>query len=338
MRYRYLLDCVSHGQPTPVCPVGMWRHHPVADQSAAALADATIAFQNRFDFDFAKITPASTYQLRDYGLSDALLNDALGRRAATAPVILHADDWYGLPRLDPAEGFAGQIVQCAKRVRRGLPPHVPVLMTVFNPLFQAVTLAGLPALRQHIEQQPEAVFAGLAVIADNTRRLIETFCDAGVDGIFLAVQQAQASQFSAADYRRYGLEHDRACLETAALPLNMVHLHGAAVHGDLFGAHAPATIHYEADNGNPDPADLLSLYGYGVSTGPAAGLLAPHRCATELARCIDDILDRCKGPGFILGAGCALPLAAAADRIDATVARARVARRDRPTLAEVRVA
>ncbi len=320
MRYRYLLDCVKHGVPSPVCPVSMWKHHPVCDQQGDTLAEATVAFQNKFDFDFVKISPASTYQLRD----------PLGRRGATRPVVTSPDDWRRLPRLDPGRGFAAKIVQGAAQIRRTLPPHVPIVMTVFNPLFQAVMLADFMTLRSHIEQDPDAVSAGLEIIAANTLRLIERFCDVGVDGIFLAVQHAQAAQFSAPDYRRHALAQDLACLETAAaLPFNMVHLHGSAVHLDLFGAHGSTIVHYDAAESNPDPVELLGSSRYTVSTGPSGPCFMPGQSLRTLLDQVDALLDRCKGPGFILGAGCTLPRAAADDWIESIVARARLARPDR---------
>lgn len=68
------------GKPGAAVPVAFWQHHPVADQHGERLADATCAFQARFDCDLVKITPASSFQLRDLGQTDSWTGDPIGRR------------------------------------------------------------------------------------------------------------------------------------------------------------------------------------------------------------------------------------------------------------------
>ena len=57
--------CLSGDQLDRV-PVALWRHFPVDDQSPDGLAAAIFAFQNTFDFDLVKVTPSSSYCLRDW--------------------------------------------------------------------------------------------------------------------------------------------------------------------------------------------------------------------------------------------------------------------------------
>src|SRR5258708_6467156 len=100
-----------------MCPVSFWMHHPGRDQDARCLADATCEFQRTFDLDFAKLTPASSYQLIDHGARDRLAGDALGRRVVVDRVVSHPEDWLKLgPQRSPGE-FAGRIVAAAALVR-----------------------------------------------------------------------------------------------------------------------------------------------------------------------------------------------------------------------------
>lgn len=278
-------------------------------------------------------TPASTYQLRDYGLRDAWDGDSIGRRSVANTVVEEPDDWRRLPRLDPYDGFTGRLLDAADFIRRELPPSVPVLMTVFNPFFQAAALGGIERLRQHLEICPDAVGEGLARIAANTCRLIARLRSAGCDGIFLAVQHAQNSVSTQERYARHGLPGDLDCLAAArSMPLNMLHLHGTGVHAGLFDALGDVTLHFEAAADNPDPAGLLSR-GIAVSSGPCPALLASQPAPLVRAAC-DDMLARWKGKGFILTSGCTVPYGASPAGMDAMRAAARSPRPDRDATPE----
>ena len=69
-------------------------------------------------------------------------------------------------------------------VRRALDPEIPVVQTVFLPLFQAAALGGERFLRD-CSEHPDEVAAGLEILCRNTVKLIGALLDAGIDGIFL---------------------------------------------------------------------------------------------------------------------------------------------------------
>ncbi len=122
-------------------PVALWRHFPVDDQSPSNLAAAQIAFQRTFDFDLVKVTPASSFCLRDWGAEDVWLGATEGTRSYTNHVISRPQDWESLRDLDPgAPHLAGQL-DCVRLIRQGLGPDVPIIQTIFNPLAQAKNLA-----------------------------------------------------------------------------------------------------------------------------------------------------------------------------------------------------
>ncbi|MBK1648031.1 hypothetical protein [Rhabdochromatium marinum] len=173
MRYRELLTAALAGESLSTAPVAAWRHHPILDQDDDSLAETTLAYQARFDFDLVKITPASTWQSRDHGLMDRWAGDSIGRREITATVIKTPEDWLRLQHLHPWDGFSGRILRAARAVRRALDPEIPVLATVFNPLFQATQLAGLDCLRHHAQQHRHALEQGLAILRANTLAVIE---------------------------------------------------------------------------------------------------------------------------------------------------------------------
>jgi uroporphyrinogen decarboxylase len=70
--------CISGEIPDRV-PVALWRHFPVDDQSPETLASAIISFQQTYDFDLVKVTPSSSYCLRDWGVEDVWKGNPKGQ-------------------------------------------------------------------------------------------------------------------------------------------------------------------------------------------------------------------------------------------------------------------
>ena len=62
------LRATLSGERADRVPVALWRHFPGDDQDPDELAASTVAFQRQYDFDFIKVTPASSFCVRDWGL------------------------------------------------------------------------------------------------------------------------------------------------------------------------------------------------------------------------------------------------------------------------------
>lgn len=321
LRYRGLLEQRLSGEPCPGAPVLFWKHHPVADQDGGALCRATLDFQDRFDCDVIKVSPAATYQLPDYGLRDAWRGDPIGRRDVTQTVITRPEDWLRLPLLDPRHGFVARFGDCVRMVRREAPPDVPVIITVFDPMFQALTLAGQQVMEEHLRVAPDAVDQGLARITENTIDLIHHLIGQGAEGIFLASQHALRSVFPGPVFERHGMSGVLACLEAmAGQPLNMVHVHGTEVHAELFARLRGVVIHYDMWADNPPPQWFLDA-GCPVATGPSPTLLASTAPDSDVTAACEALLRLANRT--ILSPGCSVPLAVSAPRMDLISASAR---------------
>ncbi|RPI91915.1 MAG: uroporphyrinogen decarboxylase, partial [Chloroflexi bacterium] len=68
-------------------PVALWRHFPVDDQDPKSLADATLHFQRTYDFDLVKVTPASSFCAKDWGVEDEWIGHTEGTRGYTKRII-----------------------------------------------------------------------------------------------------------------------------------------------------------------------------------------------------------------------------------------------------------
>jgi len=291
-------------------PVAIWRHFPVDDQSPEMLADATLHFQDNYDFDLVKVTPASSFCVKDWGVEDEWAGDTEGTRRYTQRVIHDPRDWENLPALDPnAPHLAGQLA-CLRLIRARLSPDTPLLQTVFSPLAQAKNLAGNDALIGHLRDHPGSVIEGLKTIAETTRRFVEAARATGIDGIFYAIQHAQASILGYEDYKRFGLAFDMQAIEPARdLWCNMLHLHGQGVHFELANELPFQIVNWHDRESYPSLAEAQKLFA-GVTCGGVRQDTLVYRDRAEVRKEAADAIRQTNGKRFLLGTGCVAPVIA----------------------------
>ena len=291
-------------------PVALWRHFPVDDQDPKTLAESTLHFQRTYDFDLVKVTPASSFCAKDWGAEDQWLGHTEGTRQYTKRIIQNPSDWEMLPVLDAtAPHLAGQL-DCLRFIRRELEPETPVLQTVFSPLAQAKNLAGGETLLAHLRLYPEAVARGLTTIAETTRRFVEACLETGIDGVFYAVQHAQASLLSLQEYQIFGLPHDLTALEPAReLWCNLLHLHGHDVYFSLLDSLAFPIVNWHDRETFPTLAEAQKQFPGVVCGGMKQDTLV-YQDQAQVRKEAADAIKQTNGKRFILGTGCVVPVIA----------------------------
>jgi uroporphyrinogen decarboxylase len=292
-------------------PVALWRHFPVDDQNPDSLAQATLNFQNLFDFDFIKISPASSYCLKDWGVEDIWEGDSEGTRRYTNRVIKDPQDWHKLRLLEPTLGKLGDQIDCIKLITGKTKGHTPVVTTIFNPLSQAKNLVGSEKLIIHMRQYPEALLEGLETITLSTIRFLESILYSGLSGIFYAIQHAQYGLLTPEEYDQFGTQFDLRILElTKQLWFNILHLHGNAVMFKKFMDYPVQVINWHDQEVAPDLETGQRMFS-GVTCGglkriETIVLGTPEMILSEAKDAIQDT----GGTRFILGTGCVTPIIA----------------------------
>jgi uroporphyrinogen decarboxylase len=307
--------CLADDKALDHPPVALWRHFPVDDQDPETLAAATLDFQRHYDFDIVKVTPASSFSIKDWGAEDVWEGHTEGTRRYTKRVITKPQDWEHLPVLSPSAPFLAGQLACLRSIRANLPPETPLIQTIFSPLAQAKNLAGGDILIAHIRQNPEAVLKGLETIAETTRRFVKACLKTGIDGIFYAVQHAQAGLLTIDDYKTFGLVYDRMVLAPAkTLWCNLLHLHGLNVHFNLVPSYlslfpSPLIINWHDRETPPSLSEALAGFGSVVCGGVSQRSIV----FADGARVREEALDAIAQTGgrrFILGTGCVVPVIA----------------------------
>lgn len=311
MNHRQRLETVLSGDRPDRVPIAIWRHFPVDDQNPESLAEATIAFQNTFDFDLVKVTPASSYCTKDWGAQDEWRGSNEGTRDYTVRVIDHPDDWANLTVLDPSKGCLRAQLDCLRRITTAFGPDVPVIQTIFSPLAQAKNLVGGAKLLVHLRQYPDQVKQGLMTIAETTRAFVQAAMQTGIAGIFYAVQHAQYQLLTPLEYQSFGSAYDLLVLEPAQdLWLNMLHLHGENVMFDLFANYPIGILNWHDQETPPDLAEGLRRFRGVVCGGlqreRTLVLGDPEQVQTEARKAFQAT----GATRFILGTGCVVPITA----------------------------
>ncbi len=307
---RERLEAAFAGEVADRPPVALWRHFPVDDQDPELLAKAAALFQKTYDFDFVKVTPASSYCLKDWGVNDEWRGATEGTRDYTQRVIQSPDDWPKLPKLDPRKGFLGNQLRCLEHLKTNLDADVPVIQTIFNPLAQAKNLAGIDLLLADIHRDPKKVEAGLEVITESTVAFVDAVFEMGIDGIFYAIQHASYRYFDSESYDRFGRIYDQRILErTASGWCNVLHLHGEALIFDLAQEYPVQVVNWHDRETWPDLGTGKSHVRGAVCGGVRRASMV-YKDATAIAEEARDALTSTDGRGLVLGTGCVVPVIA----------------------------
>jgi len=305
------MRAVLAGEKPDRVPVALWRHFPVDDQDPMTLADSTVAFQQEYGFDLIKVTPASSFCLKDWGVQDVWEGNSEGTRRYTRVIVKKPGEWGQLKALDPTRGALGEQLTCLREVVKRAGGTVPVIQTIFNPLAQAKHICGAYNLKDHRIRYPDALRAGLDIITQSTVSFVESCLEAGADGIFLAIQHATPDFLDEAEYRKWAERDDRAILDAARGSwLNILHLHGGQVHFGLAGDYPVQVVNWHDREAGPALAEGRKLSGKVVCGGWRQWDTMALGDARKVEAEARDAVEQMQGRNLILGTGCVTPIIA----------------------------
>lgn len=303
MTKRQRLEATVAGEAADRPAVALWRHFPGDDQRAADLAAAHVWWQQTYDFDLLKITPASSYCTQDWGIEIDWQGGDEGTSAYRNHIIDRPQDWLRLAVLDPERGWLAAARAAVVQTCQALSNDTPVIMTIFSPLSQARHLAG-PNLLPHLRDHPDLVQAGLEVIAASVVRFLATLVDTGVAGIFYAAQWADPLHLSRAEYAQWIKPFDQQILKAAGdFWFNMLHVHGPGAYLDMFADYPVDAVNWHDREAGPSLTEAAAYLPGALCGGLDRRTV--HRGAPEdVAREAADAIAQTGGRRLILSTGC----------------------------------
>ena len=318
MAKRERLEATIRGEETDRPPVALWRHWPGDDRRAEDIARAQVAFQRRYDFDFIKVTPSSSYCVEDWGSVDEYVGSTDGTCEYRSYAIDTPDDWGRLQVLSPKAGALGRQLRCLEGIHDGVGDSVPFIQTIFNPLSMAKNLAGQEKMLVHMRQSPDAFRQGLETIAETTIRFVREVMRTGAAGVFFAVQHAQYGVLSEQEYAEFAQPLDLRLLKAAeGAWLNLLHLHGNDVMFDLLASYPAQVINWHDQETPPSLAQALGLFPGAVCGGLRQWETMVRGTPEDVRSEAQRALEQTGGRRFILGTGCVTPIVAPTSNIRA---------------------
>ena len=311
MNHRQRLEAVLAGTEIDRPPVALWRHFPVDDQHPETLAKSILLFQKTYDFDFVKITPASSFCVVDHGVRDEWKGNPEGTRCYTQYPVNSPEDWEKLRHLSPVEGHLGRQLECIRHIKNGLPSDTPFIQTIFDPMAQAKNLAGRENLLVHMRQHSEKLLGGLEILMRSTIEFIQECIKLGVDGIFFAIQHAQASLLTKDEVSRFITPFDEQILRaSASLWLNVEHLHGKDLYFDAVPKLGVSVLNWHDQETYPSLASAASSFSGAVCGGLRQWETLVYGNPKKVSEGAENAIASSGTTRFILGTGCVLPIIA----------------------------
>lgn len=322
MNHRERIQATLRGEPTDRVPVALWRHFPGDDLQPETLAARTVAFQQKFDFDFVKVTPAGGYPAEMYGSQLGDKGDREGTRAHIVRAVNTLDDWAKIAPLDESNFVFQREMRALKLIRAQLGNDVHILQTVFSPLYSAGNIARermLGDLRAH----PDVLHRALKAITETTIRFAVASLRAGADAIFLATQMASPSVVNENEFGEFGERYDLQVIQgiRAAKPeFILLHIHGLDIYFDRLAKWDVDMINWHDRRTPPSlraARELLRATRHdkvllgGISEWDTL-CNGTRQAITAEAR---DAIMQSSAKKFILGAGCVIPIDAPDDNV-----------------------
>ena len=163
-------------------------HMSLVDRNVKDFTEATIAYQNSYQFDFIKLMSNGMYFTEDFGqkikpaahiMDDTWLN-------VTVNAVNDPHEWARLKAPDVKKGALGREVEACKRICDHFQGEVPVLPTIFSPFIWMGEMTGgyfrQETIVSHFIHSEKYCRPALEMITETNEKLMEAFLDAGASG------------------------------------------------------------------------------------------------------------------------------------------------------------
>jgi len=130
--HRQRIETLLSGNEVDQLPVAFWRHFPLDDQYPERLAAATINFQDTFDMDIIKVSPSSSFCIKDWGIEDEWIGNIEGTRNYKSLSTKTFYEIRNLPILNPKNGFLGKQLKALSIISDYYYPRTPLIQTILS--------------------------------------------------------------------------------------------------------------------------------------------------------------------------------------------------------------
>lgn len=318
------IKMIMAGETPDRFAASFWRHFFHMEHTGEGTAEAMLAFQKKFDWDFMKINPRADYHVEDWGLRQDWSHDEFKKHTKSNFPVKTIDDLANLKPLNVTEGVLGEHLKMVQAIKKKSDPELPILMTVFTPLAIAGRLVeDQQTLVKFLRDEPEKTETGLQVITDTFAAFAGELRNAGADGLFYATTQwASEDMITWEEYERFGVPYDLRVIKAAEPDaFNLFHVCSSANYLKKL-----KDIDYNASLYNWDSCDPSnSPLDKGIELLPGKGIVGgvDHHGwllksePDEVAYLVDQLKEKHSRSRLIIGPGCSVPPEVPMDNLQA---------------------
>lgn len=318
------IESLLAGKKLDTPAINLWKHFPPYDEDPKELVKKTIQFQERFNWDFVKVTYQGLYSIQDWGSKikwperDCEWPNTCSKVGAVTDFsVKQVAGWESLKVLPMNQGAMADAILAAKEVVKRFKGEAPVVVTVFNPLTTAIKMSG-DRLFLDMRRNPDSFKKGLNVITETTVNYVKELVNIGADGIFFASQLGTYDRMSLKEYEEFGRPYDLQILNTVKdkMWFNIMHMHGNAPMFELMEKYP-----VQAVNWHDRLVDINLKAGRKMSNKILIGGvdefgILKDANEEELKVHLKDAVDQVEDGRLILGPGCCVPLNVNEDRFE----------------------
>jgi len=306
-------------------PVSLWRHFPDQDQTADALAESTIGWQQLLDLDFIKLMPPGDYATIDWGAQSEYQGAAGGTRETVHFPVQAPDDWQRIGRIKADFGFNAEVVNACGLVRKALGDDLPVLQTIFSPLTIANKLSDGRVI-EHLRTHPEAVHAALEAIRDVTVDVTRASLAGGADGVFFASQCATSDMVTRDEYLEFGVRYDQPVMNAISAGgsrFTMIHIHGTNTFFDILAGYEGHAVNWHDRRIGPPIDEVKDRYPDRALVAGIDEKAIVSMSAEEVEKQVRSAREMASDRHLLIGPGCVVPVATPVANLASAVRSAR---------------
>ncbi len=325
------IRAVLKGEQADRIPVSVWMHMSEHDQDSRSLAEAMVAFNEKYDYDFIKMMPFGAYTTPDWGAGLKIYSNKYREVEIKKPGIDSIDDYCRLEVFPAIYGTWGKTLQLAQWTSKLVKKHTPFIQTIFSPVTTLKKLAGNRLLSDMLEY-PEKVHYALEVITATTINFIRANIEAGVSGFFFASQFASYDLVNDLLFVEFCKPYDLRVIQAyhSDTWFNVVHAHGQNIMFDTISKYPVSIISWHDRQTAPDFKEARKktkkVFLGGLKEGPAivgsslvydSVMVTGGLDAEGIYRHIEEAINMVEGKGIIVGPGCVADPHAAPELLEA---------------------
>ena len=287
-------------QPVDRVPMGFWYHFSPDEDTGNVIVEQHLQLYRETDMDMIKVMCDGYFNYP---------NPYIHKVACSR-------DWFGLTPVGAEHPYITNQVKRAGAIVEKAAGECCVFYNVFCPMSLLRFAVGEELLMTHLRENPQAVCHAFTVIAQDIKSLIyRLITEAGCDGIYYCVQNAEKYRFTAEEYRRLVTPAELDVLKYAnSLSENNI-LHCCGWAGDenrieVWQDYPAKAVNWAVYIENLSLKEGREFFGgrcvLGGFDNRREGLLYSGS-REEIQQEVKRILSRTGKTGIILGADCTLP-------------------------------